>query len=145
MTSSNLLCVHLFLSLAPGARIRRASFEQHAAMALLYVALNGSQCIAIAQDDTVRKEWFGQTGEQAMVPVRQSVEAARASHVVAVGEPPACMLCLTMPFHIFYEMVDSGVMLPALHINGYRVYQDRWLDRASGWEWALHPVGRYDH
>ena len=38
--------------------------------------------------------------------------------------PPACILRLTMPFHIFYEMVDSGVMLPCLHINGYRVYQD---------------------
>ena len=109
-------------------------------MALLYVALNGSQCLAIAQDDTVRKEWFGQTGEQAMVPVKQSVEAACASHVVAVGEPPACMLCLTMPFHIFYDMVDSGVMLSCLHIDGYRVYENLVLDMADGWDWTVHPV-----
>ena len=45
-----------------------------------------------------------------------------------------------MPFRIFYEMVDSGVMLPCLHINGYRVYQDLVLDTASGWNWAVHPV-----
>ncbi len=37
-------------------------------------------------------------------------------------------------------MVDPGVMVPALHINGYRVYQDLVLDTANGWDWAVHPV-----
>ena len=109
-------------------------------MALLYVALNDAQSIAIMQDNTVRMEWFGQSGKWDMVPVKRSAEAAYLSHVAAVGDPPAYILRLTMPFQIFYEMVDSGVMLPCLHIDGYRVYENLVLDMANGWDWTVHPI-----
>jgi hypothetical protein len=109
-------------------------------MALFYVALDGPQSIAIMQDSTVRQQWFGQSGKWAMVPLKRSAETAHASHVIAVGEPPVCILRLTMPFHIFHEMVDSGVMVPCLHVNGYRVYQAIVLDTAGGWDWAVHPI-----
>ena len=109
-------------------------------MALLYVALNDAQSIAIMQDNTVRMEWFGQSGKWDMVPVKRSAEAAYFSHVAAVGDPPAYILRLTMPFQIFYEMVDSGVMLPCLHIDGYRVYENLVLDMANGWDWTVHPI-----
>ena len=108
-------------------------------MASLYVAIDESQMLSILRDQTLRKEWFGH-GYWAMIPVKRSTDAAQIGHLRAVGGPPAYILHLTMPFHIFYDMVDSGVMLPCLHIDGYRVYQDLVLDTANGWDWAVHPV-----
>jgi hypothetical protein len=109
-------------------------------MASLFVGLDDVQMETLQQNGTVQRAWFGEPGSCSMIPAKRSAAAASTSFLTAVGQSPQYILHFTMPLLVFYEMVDSRVMVPCLHVDGYRLYTDIVLDEAAGWEWLLHPV-----
>ena len=109
-------------------------------MASLFVALTGLQMEALQHDGKVWRSWFGEFGASTMIPAKRTAQAAARAFFAAVGQQPEYILRFTMPLQTFYDMVDSGVMVTCLHVNGYRIYTDIALHEAAGWDWTFHPV-----
>jgi hypothetical protein len=93
----------------------------------------------LQQSGTVERAWFGESGSWSMIPAKRTAAAACTSFLTAVGQSPQYILHFTMPLQVFYQMVDSGLMAPCLHVDGYRLYTDIVLDETAGWQWLLHP------
>ena len=70
-----------------------------------------------------------------MLPVNIVAEVAAASHVAATGHQPAFILRFTLPFFQFHVLVQSGHMVPCLHVGGYRIYQDLQCQHELGVSW----------
>ncbi len=99
-------------------------------MALFFVALNAASKAIFEDNLVLRCAWFGSAGN--MIPIKRSGESAIWYFQEAGGMFPMYVLCFTMPFEKFFELVDCAQMVAKFHLNGYRVYRDL-LVEGKGW------------
>jgi hypothetical protein len=45
-----------------------------------------------------------------------------------------------MPLQTFHRLVNSGIMKAVLHVGGYRVYEDLFVDVNDGWAYDISCV-----
>ena len=96
-------------------------------MAKYFLAATASQETEFMDNHCIRSEWFG-ADKNGMVPLKiDSAQAIRA-HVLALGAKPAAVISVTLSLSYFHDLVESGTMVPCLHVGGYRLYTDLLFD-----------------
>ena len=96
-------------------------------MATYFLAVTESQMAEFLHDHRIRREWFGQE-RRGMLPLKKVVEDAMSAHVQALLQRPAAIISVTLSLRYFHQLIETGVMVPVLHVGGYRLYADLHFD-----------------
>ena len=97
------------------------------AMATYFLALTASQVAEFLHDHRIRREWFGEE-RHGMLPLKKVVEDAMTAHVQALLKKPAAIISVTLSLSYFHQLIETGMMVPVLHVGGYRLYADLHFD-----------------
>ena len=90
------------------------------AMAIYFLALTASQVAEFLHDHRIRREWFGEE-RHGMLPLKNVAEDAMSAHVQALQQKPAAIISVTLSFSYFHQLIQTGAMVPCLHVGGYRL------------------------
>ena len=96
-------------------------------MATYFLAVTESQMAEFLHDHRIRREWFGQE-RRGMLPLKKVVYDAMSAHVHALLQKPAAIISVTLSLNYFHQLIETGVMVPVLHVGGYRLYADLHFD-----------------
>ena len=100
------------------------------AMATYFLGLTASQVAEVKQDHRLRREWFG-SENRGMLPLKIHAEDAASAHVRAHNEKPSAIISVILSLEYFHELIQNEVLVPCLHIRGYRLYADLHFDGKS--------------
>ena len=96
-------------------------------MAIYFLAVTSSQVAELLQDHRIRREWFGEE-RNGMIPLKILSADAMSAHVQALQQKPAAVISVTLSLSYFHQLIETGVMVPVLHVGGYRLYADLHAD-----------------
>ena len=63
-----------------------------------------------------------------MLPLKILAADAMSAHVQALQQKLAAIVSVTLSFNYFHQLVQTGAMVPCLHVGGYRLYADLHFD-----------------
>lgn len=96
-------------------------------MATYFVAVTGSQVAESIDDQRIRREWFA-AERDGMLPLKIASADAMQAHVHVVEPNQAVVISVTLSLSYFHTLVQTGIMVPCLHVGGYRLYTDLQFD-----------------
>ena len=99
-------------------------------MATYFLGLTASQVAEVKQDQRLRREWFG-SENRGMLPLKIHAEDAVSAHVRAHNEKPPAIISVILSLEYFHELIQNEVLVPCLHVRGYRLYADLHFDGKS--------------
>jgi hypothetical protein len=105
-------------------------------MATFCIGLTQTTRDEFENDNTLCKKWFGGS----MIHIKRDAHNAIHYMVQSGGTFPVHIVSFTMPLQTFHRLVDSGQMKAVLHVDGYRVYEDLFVDRNDGWAYDIEVV-----
>ena len=63
-----------------------------------------------------------------MLPLKILAADAMSAHVQALQQKPAAVISGTLSLNYFHQLIETGAMVPCLHVGGYRLYADLHFD-----------------
>ena len=63
-----------------------------------------------------------------MLPLKILAVDPISAHVQALQQKRTAVISVTLFFNYFHQLVQTGAMVPCLHVGGYRLYADLHFD-----------------